>query len=39
MASVYYIYRRPSGPEEGLPVEGSQDEMSARIAGIEEGAP
>jgi O-antigen/teichoic acid export membrane protein len=39
LSSVYYIYRRPSGPEEGLPLEGTPDEISTRLAGLEEGAP
>jgi O-antigen/teichoic acid export membrane protein len=39
MSSLYYIYQRPSGPEEGLPLEGTPDEISARLAGLEEVAP
>jgi O-antigen/teichoic acid export membrane protein len=39
LSSLYYIYRRPSGPEEGLPLEGTPDEISTRLAGLEEGAP
>lgn len=39
MSSIFYIYRRPSGPEDGLPLEGTPDEISARLAGLEEGAP
>ena len=39
MSTLYYIYRRPSGPEEGLPLEGTPDEISTRMAGLEEGAP
>ncbi len=39
MSTLYYIYRRPSGPEEGLPLEGTPDEISTRLAGLEEGAP
>jgi O-antigen/teichoic acid export membrane protein len=39
LAGLYWIYRRPSGPEEGLPLEGSPDEIGARLAGLEEGTP
>jgi O-antigen/teichoic acid export membrane protein len=39
LGSLYYIYRRPAGPEEGLPLEGSPDQIGARLAGMEEGTP
>ncbi|MEX1219660.1 MAG: hypothetical protein WEB05_04660 [Solirubrobacterales bacterium] len=38
LGSLYYVYRRPSGPEVGLPLEGTPDEITARLAGLEEGA-
>jgi hypothetical protein len=39
LAGLYWIYRRPSGPEEGLPLEGSTDEIGTKLAGLEEGTP
>ena len=39
LAGLYWIYRRPSGPEEGLPLEGTTDEIGTKLAGLEEGTP
>lgn len=39
LAGLYWIYRRPAGPEEGLPLEGSPDEIATTLAGLEEGTP
>jgi O-antigen/teichoic acid export membrane protein len=39
LTSLYWIYRRPSGPEEGLPLEGTPDEIGTKLAGLEDGTP
>lgn len=39
LAGLYWIYRRPAGPEEGLPLEGTTDEIGTKLAGLEEGTP
>jgi Na+-driven multidrug efflux pump len=39
LATLYWIYRRPSGEREGLPLEGSTDEIGTKLAGLEEGTP
>ena len=39
LAGLYWVYRRPSGPEEGLPLEGTTDEIGTRLAGLEDGTP
>jgi len=39
LSTLFYIYRRPSGPKEGLPLEGSTDEIGTKLAGLEEGVP
>jgi len=39
LSGLFYVYRRPSGPKEGLPLEGSTDEISTRLAGLEDGTP
>jgi O-antigen/teichoic acid export membrane protein len=39
LGTLYWIYRRPSGEREGLPLEGSTDEIGTKLAGLEEGTP
>jgi O-antigen/teichoic acid export membrane protein len=39
LVTLYWIYRRPSGRREGLPLEGSTDEIGTRLAGLEDGTP
>ena len=39
LTTLYWIYRRPSGKREGLPLEGSTDEIGTRLAGLEDVAP
>ncbi len=39
LAGLYWVYRRPSGPEEGLPLEGTTDEIGTKLAGLEDGTP
>jgi O-antigen/teichoic acid export membrane protein len=39
LSTLFYIYRRPSGPAEGLPLEGTPDEISTRLANLEKGTP